>query len=287
MASIFGSLRRYLRSRRIERLAQHFVPAIRLEAHPIELDDMAIGCSHLGGHPDVPQDFEWPTINGRPLQFLAQLNLKDFRDFEAASVLGDHGCLYFFYDASAQPWGFDPKDRSGWTVRYRGSNDVSALVRTEPPTAPPDAEPHPFDDLPMTFKAAALIGKPIVTLREEYLTNLDDETSEEVREMLWGKDSEVRHQLLGEPCVIQGDMQEECQLASNGIPCGTVEDYEDSRIPILERGAKDWRLLLQIDSDLDGVGWMWGDCGMLYFWIREQDCASHDFNQVWVVLQCY
>jgi uncharacterized protein YwqG len=31
---------------------------------------------------------------------------------------------------------------------------------------------------------------------------------------------------------------------------------------------------------------MWGDCGMLYFWIRRDDLARRDFSGAWVVLQC-
>lgn len=286
MAGMLDSIRQYLQSKRMERLAQHFVPAIRLEAHPIEINDMALGCSHLGGHPDVPRDFVWPTTNGRPLHFLAQLRLEDFRNFEAATVLGESGWLYFFYAASDQPWGFDPKDRSGWAVKYHPSNDVSTLVRTDPPEADPDAPPPGPYDLPITFQASILSGTASVTLHEKHLLNLTDAVCEKTCELLWGEESEVRHQLLGEPCEIQGGMRLNCQLASNGLYCGTPEGYEDPRVQTLEPGAKDWKLLLQIDSDLDGAGWMWGDCGMLYFWIREQDCANRDFDQAWVVLGC-
>ena len=31
---------------------------------------------------------------------------------------------------------------------------------------------------------------------------------------------------------------------------------------------------------------MWGDCGMLYFWVREEDARKADFSRVWMVLQC-
>ena len=48
--------------------------------------------------------------------------------------------------------------------------------------------------------------------------------------------------------------------------------------------AADWRLLLQLDTDND-AGMMWGDTGVLYFWIREQDARAKDFSKVWVILQ--
>ena len=53
----------------------------------------------------------------------------------------------------------------------------------------------------------------------------------------------------------------------------------------MRQGAADWRLLLQLDSD-DGVDFMWGDAGVLYFWIREADARAMRFDRVWLVLQC-
>lgn len=47
----------------------------------------------------------------------------------------------------------------------------------------------------------------------------------------------------------------------------------------------EWRLLLQLDSD-DASDMMWGDSGILYFWIREADARAGDFSNVWVILQC-
>jgi uncharacterized protein YwqG len=32
---------------------------------------------------------------------------------------------------------------------------------------------------------------------------------------------------------------------------------------------------------------MWGDAGILYFWIREEDARAGRFDQAWAVLQCH
>lgn len=32
---------------------------------------------------------------------------------------------------------------------------------------------------------------------------------------------------------------------------------------------------------------MWGDAGMLYYWIRRQDLAQGNFDNVWMTMQCY
>ena len=81
-------------------------------------------------------------------------------------------------------------------------------------------------------------------------------------------------------------MEDECQLASHGIYVGDAEGHKDPRAPSLKAGAKDWKLLLQLDTD-DDIGWMWGDVGTLYFWVREQDAQAGDFSRVWMVFQCF
>jgi uncharacterized protein YwqG len=68
---------------------------------------------------------------------------------------------------------------------------------------------------------------------------------------------------------------------SSGDPAG----YEGPRARALQAGARDWRLLLQLDTDED-LGVMWGDAGTIYFWIREADAAACRFDQSWVILQC-
>jgi hypothetical protein len=45
------------------------------------------------------------------------------------------------------------------------------------------------------------------------------------------------------------------------------------------------RHLLTIDSD-DAPGWMWGDVGLLYFMIDEDDLRNGRFDRVTVEMQC-
>ena len=81
-------------------------------------------------------------------------------------------------------------------------------------------------------------------------------------------------------------MQLEAQLVTNGLYCGDAQGYHDPRRPELEKTCEDWRLLLLLDSD-ESAKLMWGDVGMLYFWVRHSDVLRSDFSRTWMTLQCY
>jgi uncharacterized protein YwqG len=100
-------------------------------------------------------------------------------------------------------------------------------------------------------------------------------------------EDEPIHRYGGHPQEIQGDMRLECQLVTNGIYCGDQSGYRDPRRSVLEKGAADWQLLLQIDSDEKRLGWMWGDAGRIYFWARRLAIEAADFDGSWAMLQCY
>jgi uncharacterized protein YwqG len=97
------------------------------------------------------------------------------------------------------------------------------------------------------------------------------------------------HHLLGYADPIQdGRMDLQCQLITHGLSLGHDSYFEDPRRLELERGASDWRLLLQIDTDAgdEGFGSMWGDAGRIYYWIQRQALEARSFDHCWLVLQC-
>lgn len=153
-------------------------------------------------------------------------------------------------------------------------------MRAEPPN---DIE---YEHVAATCRVQA---SPELTLPDD-LPDLVYDTPEynsyrALQEELVGSSGSTHHRLLGHPQVVQNPMELECQLVTNGIYCGSSEGYEGDERKSLESGAADWRLLLQIDSD-DAPGWMWGDVGRIYFWIKQQDLALRRFDDVWLIFQC-
>ena len=124
----------------------------------------------------------------------------------------------------------------------------------------------------------------------EQLASLDEDEADRYFDFLSAYESQFYkpgacHHLFGYSSNVQGDMQLEAQLVTNGLYCGDATGYEDPRAEELRAGASDWILLLQLDSDRD-ADLMWGDAGYLYYWIRAEDLAAGRFDRVWMSLQC-
>lgn len=270
-----------------DRLEDLVLPSIRLEAEPAEMDNLNLGASRFGGVPDMPPETQWPEAAGRPMSFLAQIRLRDLRRFEEAAGLTPDGWLCFFYDNVEQRWGFDPNDRDHWRVLYFDA-PLDTLERRPAPNVGEEVE-APFASCRLTPTIEYMLPHVDVvqgTLEMEF-DDAEIEDYEKLFARVNGDAGATRHRMFGFPEQIQGDMRLECQLVSNGLYCGDSTGYEDPRAAELEPGMFEWLLLLQIDTDEDGPGWMWGDSGRLYFWIREEDLAAGRFEKTWCVLQCY
>ena len=240
-----------------------------------------VGNSRIGGLPQVWEGFVWPTWKGRSLSFLAQLDLREVAGAGVPDWLPTEGILYFFYDQEQSTWGFDPVDRGSWRVFYVSSGECSIEA-----TAPADLDGQ------VIFPSSSVEFRRITTYPDWQRLKIDARDMSEVEFEQLAEMATVefgdrpRHQMFGFPHPVQGDdMELECQLASNGVYCGTADGYNSSRARELEPGARDWRLLLQLDTD-DDASMMWGDAGTLYFWVRENDARAGNFENVWMILQC-
>lgn len=224
--------------------------------------------SWFGGDPGLPPGMAPPVHGDKPLTFLARLSLAELHAAGAFDWLPRDGALLFFYDAEEQPWGYDPADRGKWAVLHiADSGDTPSgsqcIAFTPISTAPSWERPQ---------------------VRDLALTDAEADDLFALHEAPFG--SEPKHQVSGWPAPIQGDnMELDCQLACNGVYCGTPEGYQGTRAKALTAGAPSWRLLLQIDSD-ERVDYQWGDCGTLYFFVEEQRARAGDFTNVWLQLQC-
>ncbi|NLT55196.1 MAG: DUF1963 domain-containing protein [Actinomycetales bacterium] len=257
-------------------------PSIRLSTHPVDEDvdeQAATGASRLGGRPDLPASFAWPRFRGAPLAFIAQVDLAEVCPFDLEGTLPRAGLLSFFYDSAEHGvWGFDPEDRGGWAVTCTPQG--TPLFRQEFPDDVPEHARFGVRGLTAATEWTWASGRSRAVQR---LLPDDEQWCAYVE--LFDEPGATFHRMLGHPEPVQGEMQLECQLVSNGLYCGNPSGYEGPRAEALREGAAAWRLLLQVDSE-DDVGMMWGDAGRLYYWIRDEDLAAQNWDASWLILQC-
>ena len=254
-------------------------PSIRLYTTHVEEYTLPIGASKLGGSPDLPAGVKWPEWKGLPQSFIAQIHLADVHPFDTEKLLPPTGMLWFFYDAQQQTFGAEPADRGGWHIIFN-KDEQTQLQRTSPPASLPSAAQ--FQPCTITFTSE-------ITLSQQpqlEIPNFDWTAEEQQKyETLLSTfptpadHASPQNRLLGFPNTIQDDMRLQCQLTSHGIT-----DPNDPRVADLSKDAMSWQLLLQIDSDPQ-AGMRWADAGMLYYWIKQSDLQSHNFDNSWLVLQ--
>jgi uncharacterized protein YwqG len=247
-------------------------PAVRLYKTDIERK------SKFGGKPLVePKDFIWPLSNGKPMTFLAQLDLSEISNEYQYEWLGSKGLLLFFYDTNEMPWGFDPDDRGMWKVLFQSN-------------------PYEFAEFPSEYDKEYQIKESFIQPKlVDILPSFEDPSVEKLNlsddevDLYFDKieeSDEPSHQVGGFPSPIQGNYMElESQLASNGVNVGGPDGYQSDEAKQFESGAKDWKLLFQFDTD-DDLEVMWGDCGMIYFWVQENKAKKNQFDNSWLILQC-
>lgn len=255
--------------------------------------ELPAGASKFGGKPHLPEDFVWPYYEGedfggvtksRPLSFLAQINLGEIGEYDKENELPHSGMLYFFYEMCTMRWGFDPKDRGCARVFYVEN--------------PGDLQPTAF---PGDLEADFIV--PEFALSFEQKTELPDfeELAERETDVGWDQydeekvlcgygdsEDEELSKLLGYANLIQGDMTFECAEIDRGIYCGNVPELSDEQKEQLLFDSNEWVLLFQMSTVTDGdYELMFGDCGSIYFYIKKKDLRERNFDNVWLILQCF
>lgn len=275
--------------------------------------DEGAGASFLGGVPEVPAGFAWPSVDDRPMAFLAQLDLAELHAARPLPWLPVSGRLLFFYDLVEECWGYEPGHSRYWRVLW--IPEGAAVHETSAPQAPTRhfmattftgselIETPASEIVEITFPRVVLAPRPVDTfpayddpllMLEVFDAEPDEDEdggetaiAEAYRRMRYDRLPTPQHQVGGMPVTLQrGRIDIEAQILDQGL---SIDEYDalsaEERVPLVA-GFEDWELLLQLDSD-DDIGWMWGDCGLLYFLVRGQDAKRGDFSRVRVILQCF
>lgn len=230
--------------------------------------------SKLGGQPELPGGAVWPVEDTGPRAFLAQLDLAEVRAGGGPEWLPEAGRLYFFY----------ADDRAGY------ADQVRVLHSSEPAGGP--VEPPPelnrkrrFPERRVGFLKMTSI--PSLDWLGVDVTEIDvsDQELDELSDAPMAPyGDELQHRIGGYPAEIQdARMPLECEHLARGLPDPV---YGAEVPPAIERACREWRLLLQTDSD-PALKMNWGDAGRLYVFIRERHARAGDFSKTVSLWQTY
>jgi len=230
------------------------------------------GFSKIGGRPELPPDLAWPLGAKEPRAFVAQVDLGAFRPHVDIDWLPTEGRLYFFFD--------------DWR---NGAADVVQVLYS---LASPGGEAPPPAPIPTTWRFKerrvgfmAFTSVPSLDWLDIDLATVDleDEDLDRLEEELDLFGDEIEHRIGGYPGEIQGgQMAIACEYMRRGLTRNYKEDVPDA----IRRAARQWRLLLQVDSD-PALGMNWWDAGRLYVFIREQDARAGDFSKTVTITQTH
>ena len=266
---------------------------IAISHHPAQ-EKLPVGASKFYGMPDLPADFDWPYYKGtdfegvtknRPLAFLAQINLGEAAQYDRTGLLPKTGVLSFFYETVSMEWGFELKSEGYARVYY--FPETEGLVPTQ---IPEETKEWSVGEQALTFADAVSLLSSFAYSRRSG-KEVDWDTYNELRaefgyDVAAHEDNPMK--MLGYADEIQNEMEPECELYSRGIDGDVQEELSEEEEAELVRNAADrWVLLFQMGTVADeDTELMYGDCGLIYFWIRKEDLAARNFNYVRLILQC-
>ncbi|AOY15471.1 cytoplasmic protein [Bacillus sp. ABP14] len=230
-----------------EELMNTVFPCIKVV--PKQAETVAIGSSKMGGIPDLPATFEYPTHKGNPLQFIAQFNLNDLQNVGIDHDFPEKGMLYFFSVENYFEEDVNPTE-AGRVLYY--DVPVEQLRRA--------------DELQTNYNQCATTFELTYKLPELFIE--DEADSDRFLQLLEEliPDNYDNHQIFGEPFSVQDEVL-----------------YETGQY--MEIDPQQMTLLFQIDSDTKNCNMMWGDLGMLYFCIGNEDLKNRRFENACCVLQ--
>jgi Domain of unknown function (DUF1963)/Regulator of chromosome condensation (RCC1) repeat len=150
---------------------------------------LELGSTKLGGRPDLRQRSRWPSRGGRPLAFVAQIDLAQLAPLDPSGLLPPSGLLSFFYGDPAGP--LEPE-----SCAVIFTEPGAQLSRRDFPDALPD-DAH--------YATVALEPELELTLPPRPPTFLTDQERDAYQWELDELADQPRHRMLGHPDPVQND----------------------------------------------------------------------------------
>ena len=270
-------IRAHVPARLQDPLIELLRPAIALKVKSEDDAQIPIGASKFGGAPDVPEGFEWPTWNEKPLGFLAQINLKEMAGFDVEGLLPKSGLLLFFmsFDEENPIWGY-ANQREGWQVFYCLAQSIQrSQFLASGQSILPAMSLKPKVAWTLPFASEDEIEACFDEESPNYCGEDDDWEYTDFHDEFCEEHSNF-NKIGGWPNTLQDPMGPQCQSES--------ETYFQTKDLPSETENEEWRFIFQFDGQTYDEKW-WPYVGIFYFWINARDLESQDFSQMWLMQQ--
>lgn len=305
----------------VGKIKELLTPGVGMRTILKEEKEIPLGCSKLGGHPDLPKDWNVPFYESLPLSFLCQINAEDVqkicKEQNVAIDFPDTGILYFFFEGDEMPhFGIDgPGAIESYRVLYYDGDHLQLERKTK---VYEKHEKEVWNSAAISYQTNYYIpdmynnpeyysfldkkSKNFNRLEDEYLVIHDGLSSlTQTEPSNWSMDDFgedlifANHHILGFSQDVQHDpigeiLFDYCNffksLTADEIETYDVLDVKGITNETIDKEKESWQLLLQLDTD-DDVDWMWGDAGKLFFIIRKEDLKQNKFDRIGFTWQCY
>lgn len=238
-------------------------------------DKNNIHSTKIGGTPYWPESMKWPTCDKGPLTCIAQIN---FAECPKLPGYPSEGILQFFIWNDEVFHEISNKNGPFQMVYHKDINQKQSS-NIQSTTFDDDWMHYGFDPF-----NGALIGK--LTLEENYINFSEESCFDEVVPII-SKIFGINKFQLKNPdhYNIYWDILDKMDSTSNayGTRIGGHPYFIQSDDRSFTKGYKDSILLLQIDSE---AGMMFGDAGIINFFIKEEDLARKKFDKVLFAFAC-
>lgn len=235
-------------------LQQHIRPGFYMVPQLTDDELIKTGTSKIGGLPDVPPAFHWPSWKGHPMSFIAQLNLEEFPMNTVNPDYPASGILYFFYVYDPELWysedAYDKDKKNNNVVYYTA--ETSELTRMQPPGDLMESQ---------IFQSALLEKHLELTIPDgDYLAQ---------NKLITDKEDLNKYFL-----EFSTDFMEKYNRGTGFRFLGHMSALQYGGYPSNEI------LLFQADSN-DELGMEWDLSGLLYFFMKEADFKQLFFENVY------
>lgn len=224
-----------------------------------------LGGTRFGGAPDLPPGLPYPTTDGKPWHFYAQLDLDAIAGLQ--SWLPRTGRLYFFAESQ------DPSDG------VRVLHDTSPRASLAPHAWGPEVDSVDDIDVSRAYKGYRAVVDATVSLPILY-NGHDRYTGEDAGLMeIHGDDAlSDTYAELADELAFSPDNQHGVHL-QNAFVFTQHESPEEQSVALQRGSPGEWVVLLRLGSD-QHPGFEFWDAGTLTFTIHRKDLALGDFSRV-------